>query len=139
MRSRILLPGSLLTLLVDAAAAASICAAYSPDSSNAYIFGSNGDYALGSTLNDSSTWQSLSNLTSRPPWTGNRTQCFTNQFTNGLYVLNADESNPSNAYIFDFSLQSWSVQETSGEPDYEYAAILVSARDLLTDVELIKC
>lgn len=50
-----------------------------------------------------------------------------NQFTNGLYVLNAVTGSPENVYIYDFGGQSWSTQPTSGGPNAS-VAILVSLR-----------
>jgi len=48
------------------------------------------------------------------------------QFTNAIYVLNADSANPTSIYIYDATAKSWSVQPTQpGKFDYtNFVAIL---------------
>ncbi|KAK9896224.1 hypothetical protein P389DRAFT_76328 [Cystobasidium minutum MCA 4210] len=102
------------------------CAAFDGTGTNAYVFGAPyGDLSLGSDLTDPSAFVSLTNKTGRPDFTGSNTQCFVNQFTNGLYVLGATNNSTNTAYIYDFISQSWSTQQLSGGPDpASYTAIL---------------
>ncbi|CAD6577883.1 MAG: hypothetical protein CYPHOPRED_000399 [Cyphobasidiales sp. Tagirdzhanova-0007] len=116
---------TLLSLfLTFRAVRASQCAAFD-SSGNAYVFGTTyGDVSLGSNVTQPATFVSITNQTGRPSFDGNTTQCFTNQFTDGLYVLGGSVANPNDAYIFDFQGQTWSTQTTSGGPSGGYVAIL---------------
>ncbi|KAF9471116.1 hypothetical protein BDN70DRAFT_888444 [Pholiota conissans] len=79
---------------------------------NLLAFGFNGkDYNVGTQ----DTWTSSSALTEittqgRPPFDSTNTTCFLSQFTNAIYVLNADSANPSSIFIYDATAKSWSTQ-----------------------------
>lgn len=111
-------------------AAASQCTAFD-EAGQAYVFGASyGDLRLGSieefgstASNASAAITSLTNKTGRPDFSGSNTQCFTNQFTNGLYVINAVASSPNDVYIYDFEGQAWSTQPTSGAPNASVAIL----------------
>ncbi|THH17305.1 hypothetical protein EW146_g3473 [Bondarzewia mesenterica] len=54
----------------------------------------------------------------RPPFDGTNTTCYLSQFTNAIYVMNGDASNPSNIHIYDAAAKSWSTQSvTTGNFD----------------------
>lgn len=46
----------------------------------------------------------------RPPFDGANTSCYLSQFTNAIYVMNGDASNPSNIHLYDATTKSWSTQ-----------------------------
>ncbi|KIM36305.1 hypothetical protein M413DRAFT_291010 [Hebeloma cylindrosporum] len=79
---------------------------------NLLAFGVNGkDYNAGTQ----DTWTSSSSLTDittqgRPPFNAGNATCYLSQFTNAIYVLNADSANPSSIYIYDAAAKSWSRQ-----------------------------
>ncbi|KAJ9092679.1 hypothetical protein QFC21_006745 [Naganishia friedmannii] len=83
---------------------------------NLYAFGGTEDVSLGQNTTWGSPTASPLTTTGRPPWTGNNTQCFLSQYNNAMYVLNADASNPSDIYVFNFDAKSWSKQATSSAP-----------------------
>jgi hypothetical protein len=81
-------------------------------SANLYLFGGEQDYNLGQntswscksamfpddraralTINAAPTPKALTTQ-GRPPWTGNNTICALSQYSNALYVLDADSANP---------------------------------------------
>ncbi|KAI6006930.1 hypothetical protein EDD15DRAFT_2115260, partial [Pisolithus albus] len=56
--------------------------------------------------------------TGRPSFNSANTTCFLSQYTNSVYVLNGDSSNPSAVYIYDAANQTWSTQSvTTGSFD----------------------
>jgi len=94
---------------------------------NLLAFGFNGkDYNAGTQ----DTWGSGTptdiTKSGRPPFNSPNTTCYLAQFYNAIYVLNADESNPSNIYIYDATGESWSTQATTTGPfdPSNFAAIL---------------
>lgn len=95
---------------------------------NLLAFGFNGkDYNAGTQ----DTWTSSGTPTDittsgRPPFNSVNTTCYLSQFTNAIYVLNADTANPSAIYIYDATAKSWSMQSvTTGNFDpTNFAAIL---------------
>ncbi|QRV82021.1 hypothetical protein RhiJN_10036 [Ceratobasidium sp. AG-Ba] len=95
-------------------AAATSCTAFDSDF-NLYGFGIKGrDFAFG----PQSSWGNVPTgtvmpTTGRPPFDGPNTQCFTSEYFNAIYVLNADASQPSAIHIFDASSKSWSTQQTT--------------------------
>ncbi|PPQ83693.1 hypothetical protein CVT24_001168, partial [Panaeolus cyanescens] len=95
------------------AAAASPSACVSFDINwNLLAFGFNGkDYNAGTQ----DTWTSNTpptdiTTTGRPPFNSVNTTCYLSQFTNAIYVLNADTANPAAIYIYDATAKSWSMQ-----------------------------
>jgi len=94
---------------------------------NLLAFGFNGkDYNAGTQ----DTWGSGTptdiTKSGRPPFNSPNTTCYLAQFSNVIYVLHADESNPSNIYIYDATGESWSTQATKTGPfdPSNFAAIL---------------
>ncbi|KAF8154910.1 hypothetical protein B0H34DRAFT_783901 [Crassisporium funariophilum] len=95
---------------------------------NLLAFGFNGkDYNAGTQ----DTWTASGPLTDitaqgRPPFNSPTTTCYLSQFTNAIYVLNADTANPSSIYIYDATAKSWSTQQvTTGSFDpSNFAAVL---------------
>jgi hypothetical protein len=85
------------------------------------------DYNLGTQANWASSG-SLTDITTqgRPPFNSVNTTCYLSQFTNAIYVMNADSKNPSSIYIYDATAKSWSTQTTTtGKFDpSNFAAIL---------------
>lgn len=80
---------------------------------NLLAFGFNGkDYNAGTQDTWTSSTGSLKDITAngRPPFNSVNTTCYLSQFTNAIYVLNADTSNPSSIYIYDATKLSWSTQ-----------------------------
>jgi hypothetical protein len=78
---------------------------------NLLAFGFNGkDYSAGTQ----DTWASgtVTDITTsgRPPFNSVNTTCYLSQFTNAIYVLNADTANPNSIYIYDATAKSWSQQ-----------------------------
>jgi len=81
---------------------------------NLFAFGLGGtDYNLGAQ----STWTNgqVSKLTNtgRPPFDGVNTQCFLSQYENAVYVIDGDQSNPSDVHIYDATALSWSTQQVT--------------------------
>lgn len=127
--SFLLSPALLLLLSSCLTAPASVRALNCPgvDIENvAYLFTRQGDYRLPAADggNASAQPELVASSGTRPAFTGNFTQCFTNQFTNGLYVTGADDSAPNDVYVYDFAGNSWTTQQTSGGPTGNYVAIL---------------
>jgi len=95
---------------------------------NLLAFGFNGkDFNAGTQ----DTWTSSGTPTDittsgRPPFNSVNTTCFLSQFTNAIYVLNADNANPSSIYIYDATAKSWTTQSvTTGNFDpTNFATIL---------------
>ncbi|PPQ96094.1 hypothetical protein CVT26_004726 [Gymnopilus dilepis] len=95
---------------------------------NLLAFGFNGkDYNAGTQ----DTWTSSGAPTDitasgRPPFNSPNTTCYLSQFTNAIYVLNADSANPSDIYIYDATAKSWTTQTvTTGKFDpSNFGAIL---------------
>ncbi|KIL62237.1 hypothetical protein M378DRAFT_179751 [Amanita muscaria Koide BX008] len=94
---------------------------------NLLAFGFNGkDYNAGTQ----DTWTSgnAQDITTsgRPPFNGANTTCYLSQYTNAIYVLGADSSNPSSIYIYDATAKSWSTQSvtTGGFDPTNFDAIL---------------
>ncbi|KAJ9126248.1 hypothetical protein QFC24_001974 [Naganishia onofrii] len=109
---------ALVAWLASSAAPASAKPCVQFDASwNLYAFGGTEDVSLGQNTTWGSPTASPLTTTGRPPWTGNNTQCFLSQYNNAMYVLNADASNPSDIYVFNFDAKSWSKQATSSAPD----------------------
>ncbi|KAF8656533.1 hypothetical protein AX16_002497 [Volvariella volvacea WC 439] len=46
----------------------------------------------------------------RPPFNGPNVTCYLSQFTNAIYVLGADSSDPAAVHIYDATAKSWSTQ-----------------------------
>jgi len=100
-----------------AAAAAGPAGCVSFDTSwNLLAFGFNGkDYNVGTQ----DTWTSPSAVatdittSNRPPFNSANTTCYLSQFTNAIYVLNADIANPTSIYIYDATAKSWSMQSVT--------------------------
>jgi len=114
-----LLAVSVALALVAPKAEARPCVAF--DSSfNLYAFGCGGKDAL---LGTQDKWGSTVNPTDitsngRPPFDGPQTTCYLSQFLNAIYVLNADQSNPSVVHIYNVAGKSWSTQSVEeGGPD----------------------
>jgi len=87
---------------------------------NLLAFGFNGkDYDAGTQ----DTWGSSDAPTDittqgRPPFDTVNTSCYLSQFTNAIYVVNADSANPSSVFIYDATAKSWSTQSvTTGKFD----------------------
>jgi len=130
---------SLLTIILAALSAAASAVAAStggPEGCVAFdinwnllAFGFNGkDYNAGTQDTWSSSTGSLTDITTqgRPPFNAVNTTCYLSQFTNAIYVLNADNANPSSIYIYDATARSWSTQtvvEGSFDPS-SFATIL---------------
>ncbi|KAF8632874.1 hypothetical protein AX17_004722 [Amanita inopinata Kibby_2008] len=96
--------------LTHTVAANSACVAFDI-SWNLLAFGFNGkDYNAGAQ----GTWSSgqATDITTngRPPFNGAETTCYLSQYTNAIYVMGADSSNPSAIYIYDAAAKSWSTQ-----------------------------
>jgi hypothetical protein len=116
----------LLVTLSFASIASSSCIAFDA-SWNLLAFGFGGkDYDAGTQ----DTWTSgqAKDITTsgRPPFNGQNTTCYLSQFTNAIYVLGADSSNPSSIYIYDASAKSWSTQavDTNSFDPNSFAAVL---------------
>lgn len=115
---------------VAAAAAASPSACVAFDINwNLLAFGFNGkDYNAGTQDAWTSSSGSLTDITTsgRPPFNAVNTTCYLSQFTNAIYVLNADTANPTSIYIYDATSKSWSMQTvTAGTFDpTNFATIL---------------
>jgi hypothetical protein len=121
--ARLLTLVSLLFFSVTSQVAASPCVAF--DSNwNLYAFGFNGKDYNAST---SDTWASgtASDVTAsgRPPFDGTNTTCYLSQFSNAIYVMNGNASNPNAVHIYNPGAQSWTTQTTSGGPN-GFSAIL---------------
>ncbi|KAF8880017.1 hypothetical protein BD779DRAFT_1649151 [Infundibulicybe gibba] len=121
---------ALISILVVAmssmALASSSCVAFDT-AWNLLAFGFNGkDYNAGTQ----DTWGSGTaadiTTTGRPPFNGANTTCYLSQFTNAIYVMNADSANPSSIYLYDATAKSWSTQSvTTGSFDpSSFSAIL---------------
>ncbi|KJA17640.1 hypothetical protein HYPSUDRAFT_46107 [Hypholoma sublateritium FD-334 SS-4] len=95
---------------------------------NLLAFGFNGkDYNVGTQ----DTWTSSGaptdiTTTGRPPFNSPNARCFLSQFTNAIYVLNADTANPTSIYIYDATAKSWSTQSVTanGFDPTDYDTIL---------------
>ncbi|KAM5533881.1 hypothetical protein V8D89_012421 [Ganoderma adspersum] len=104
---------SLFLLALPNAVYADPCVAFDADF-NLLAFGLNGkDWNAGKQ--DSWTSGSATDITAsgRPPFDGANTTCYLAQFFNAVYVLNGDNSNPSNVHIYDAAAKSWSTQNTN--------------------------
>lgn len=51
----------------------------------------------------------------RPPFNGPNTTCYLSQYTNAIYVLGADNANPSAIFIYDATAKSWSTQAVTAQ------------------------
>jgi len=104
---------SLLLLTASTAVNAKPCIAFDA-SWNLLAFGLDGkDWSAGTQDTWSGSGQATDITTSnRPPFNGNTT-CYLSQYTNAIYVLNGDSSNPSSLYIYDAAAKSWSTQATT--------------------------
>jgi hypothetical protein len=94
---------------------------------NLLAFGFNGkDYSAGTQDMWSSGTPTDITTTGRPPFNSVNTTCYLSQFTNAIYVLNADTANPSSVYIYDATKKSWSAQSvvTNGFEPSNFATIL---------------
>ena len=115
-------------------ALATSCTAFDSDF-NLYGFGINGrDFAFG----PQSSWANVPTgtvmpTTGRPPFDGSNTQCFTAEYFNAIYVLNADASQPGAIHIFDATTKSWTTQQTT-IPDGLDPASMVAILDHDTNV-----
>jgi len=116
----------LIMAMSSMALASSSCVAFDT-AWNLLAFGFNGkDYNAGTQ----DTWGSGNaadiTTTGRPPFNGVNTTCYLSQFTNAIYVLNADSANPSSIYLYDATAKSWSTQSvTTGAFDpSSFSAIL---------------
>ncbi|KAH7345652.1 hypothetical protein B0J17DRAFT_592499 [Rhizoctonia solani] len=81
-----------------------------------YAFGVNGkDYSFGAQdawLN-SPKGTPVPTTGGRPPFDGPNTQCFTSEYFNAIYFINADNAQPKAIHIFDATLQTWSAQQAT--------------------------
>ncbi|CAE6423019.1 unnamed protein product [Rhizoctonia solani] len=111
---------SVLTLAAGAAwlaapALATSCVAFDSNSI-LYAFGINGrDYSFGAQdgwLN-SPKGTPVPTTGGRPPFDGPNTQCFTSEYFNAFYFINADNANPNAIHIFDATVQTWSTQQAT--------------------------
>ncbi|KAI0053229.1 hypothetical protein FA95DRAFT_1552741 [Auriscalpium vulgare] len=121
---------SLLTLaslyLVPAAVRAEPCIAFDIDW-NLLAFGLDGkDWSAGTQDQWASGKASDITTSGRPPFDGANTTCYLSQFTNAIYVANADGNAPSDIHIYDATAKSWSTQSvTTGNFDpTSFTAIL---------------
>ncbi|TEB19524.1 hypothetical protein FA13DRAFT_347585 [Coprinellus micaceus] len=71
--------------------------------------------AFSSSSSSAVTTTDITKPSGRPPFdqTSSPPLCYTSQFTNAIYVLNADAADPSSVYIFDATASSWSKQQTT--------------------------
>ncbi|CAE6416541.1 hypothetical protein ACGC1H_002251 [Rhizoctonia solani] len=69
----------------------------------------------------------------RPPFDGPNTQCFTSEYFNAIYFINADNAQPTAIHIFDATTQTWSTQ-ASTMPDGLDPTSLVAILDHDTNV-----
>ncbi|KAF8341863.1 hypothetical protein F5887DRAFT_975338 [Amanita rubescens] len=81
---------------------------------NLLAFGFGGkDYNAGTQ----DTWTSgqVTDITTsgRPPFDGANATCYLSEFTNAIYVMGADTSNPSSIYIYDATAKSWTTQNVT--------------------------
>lgn len=115
--SAISLSGVIPNVLVSAAPSAgpSGCIAFDTNW-NLLAFGFDGkDWNAGTQ----DTWASGSpapvdiTTSGRPPFNSVNTTCYLSQFTNAIYVLNADSANPSDISIYDATAKSWSTQKVT--------------------------
>ncbi|CAE6437755.1 unnamed protein product [Rhizoctonia solani] len=101
-----------------APALATSCVAFDSNF-NLYAFGINGkDYSFGAQdawLN-SPKGTPVPTTGGRPPFDGPNTQCFTSEYFNAIYFINADNAQPSAIHIYDATLQTWSTQQTTVPP-----------------------
>ncbi|KAF8898018.1 hypothetical protein CPB84DRAFT_1681602 [Gymnopilus junonius] len=114
------------TASAAASASPSACVAFDVNW-NLLAFGFNGkDYDAGTQ----DTWGSGTptdiTTSGRPPFNSVNATCYLSQFTNAIYVLNADTANPSSIYIYDATAKSWTTQSvTTGKFDpTNFATIL---------------
>jgi len=78
---------------------------------NLLAFGFNGkDYNAGAQGNWTSGQPTDITKSGRPPFNGANTTCYLSEYTNAIYVIGADTSNPSAIYIYDATANSWSTQ-----------------------------
>jgi len=107
---RSLAVASLLSLS-SVASAASSCVAFDVQwNLLAFNFGGK-DYNAGTQ--DTWTQGTPTDITAaqgRPPFDGSNVSCYLSQFTNAVYLLGADNSNPAAVYIYDATAKSWSTQ-----------------------------
>jgi len=119
---------SLLTFFFASVAHAdSSCVAFDV-SWNLLAFGFNGkDYNAGTQDKWAATSTAQDITTSgRPPFNGPNTACYLSEYTNAIYVLGADNANPSAIFIYDATAKSWSTQtvNTQGFDPSSFSAIL---------------
>jgi hypothetical protein len=126
MKRVLALTSLFLLSLSSAASAASSCVAFDVKwNLLAFNFGEK-DYDAGTQ----DTWSqgNPTDITTqgRPPFDGPSPSCYLSKFTNAIYVLGADKSNPTAVYIYDATAQSWSTQAVNaGKFDpTDYGAIL---------------
>ncbi|KAF8595507.1 hypothetical protein BDV93DRAFT_574747 [Ceratobasidium sp. AG-I] len=92
--------------------AATSCTAFDSDF-NLYGFGLKGrDFAFG----PQSGWANargcrVTDLLFSSPFDGTNTQCFTAEYFNAIYVLNADASQAGAVHIFDAAAKTWTTQQ----------------------------
>ncbi|KAK2465624.1 hypothetical protein APHAL10511_002516 [Amanita phalloides] len=81
---------------------------------NLLAFGFNGkDYSAGTQDAWSSGQATDITASGRPPFNGANTTCYLSQYTNAVYVMGADSSNPSAVYIYDATAKSWTMQSVT--------------------------
>ncbi|VDB95588.1 unnamed protein product [Peniophora sp. CBMAI 1063] len=81
---------------------------------NLYAFGLNGkDWSAGTQDSWGSGTATDVTASGRPPFDGTNTTCYLAQFSNAIYVIDGDKSNPSDIHIFDAGAKSWSTQKTN--------------------------
>jgi len=94
---------------------------------NLLAFGFNGkDYNAG-TMDTWTTGTATDITTSgRPPFNSPNATCYLSQYTNAVYIMGADSSNPTSIYIYDATAKSWSTQSvtTNGFDPASFGAIL---------------
>ncbi|TEB19528.1 hypothetical protein FA13DRAFT_1718697 [Coprinellus micaceus] len=78
-------------------------------------FSSSSSSSSSSSPSSSVTTSDITKPSGRPPFDAPSSPplCYTSQFTNAIYVLNADAADPSSVYIFDATASSWSKQQTT--------------------------
>jgi len=103
-----------LFLSVSQTVLASPCVAFDANW-NLFAFGLNGkDY--NATTQDNWTGSNKATdvtISGRPPFDGTNTTCYLSQFQNAIYVVGADEANPTSVYIYNAATTAWSQQPTT--------------------------
>ncbi|KAF9068494.1 hypothetical protein BDP27DRAFT_815887 [Rhodocollybia butyracea] len=108
---------SLLLFSLSSQVAASPCVAFDANW-NLYAFGFNGkDFNAGTSDTWASGTASDATASGRPPFDGTNTTCYLSQFSNAIYVMNGNASDPNAVHIYNPGGKSWTTQTTSGGPN----------------------